>query len=133
MACSGNTPTGTESYKPTGTRSVLVVEDDVDARDMLALVLEIAGHTVRTAKDGEEALVVAEAFGPDIIFLDIEMPKANGYIACQNLRKSPALQKVKIYAVSAVTGAAHERRCGEAGFDGHVSKPADPSCFARLL
>jgi CheY-like chemotaxis protein len=112
---------------------VLIVDDDVDARAMFVLVLEIAGHTVRTANDGEDALVVAEAFGPDVIFLDIEMPKVNGYIACQNLRKLPALQRARIYAVSAVTGAAHERRCDEVGFDGQVSKPADPKCFDRLV
>jgi CheY-like chemotaxis protein len=111
----------------------LVVDDDADARDMFALVLQIAGHTVRTANDGEEALVVAEAFGPDVIFLDIEMPKANGYIACLNLRRSPVLQNVRIYAVSSVTGTAHQQRCDEAGFDGQISKPADPSCFARLV
>jgi CheY-like chemotaxis protein len=113
--------------------TVLVVDDDADAREAFALVLEMAGHTVRTANDGEEALVVAEAFGPDVIFLDIEMPKANGYTACRNLRRSPALLKARIYAVSGVTGVAHDRRCGEAGFDGQVSKPADPSCFTRLL
>jgi len=113
--------------------SVLVVDDDLDAREMFALVLELAGHTVRTANDGEHALVVAEAFSPDVIFLDIEIPKGNGYITCQNLRKSPALQNARIYAVSGVTGAAHERRCAEAGFDGQVSKPADPACFDLLI
>ena len=100
---------------------------------MFALVLENAGHTVRTAVDGDEALVVAEAFGPDFIFLDIRMPKANGYVVCRKLRRSPALAKARIYAVSGVTGAAHERRCGEAGFDGHLSKPADTRSFTRLL
>ena len=113
--------------------TVLVVDDDADARTMFALMLEMAGHTVWTAHDGEEALAVAEAFGPDVIFLDIQMPKANGYTACHNLRRSPALQKVRIYAVSGVTGAAHDRRCGEAGFDGQVSKPVDPGSFTRLL
>jgi CheY-like chemotaxis protein len=112
---------------------VLVVDDDADARQMLALVLEIAGHIVRTANDGEEAVVVAEAFVPEVIFLDIQMPKASGYIACQRLRDSPALQRVRIYAVSGRSGATHERRCDEAGFDGHVSKPADPSCFTGLV
>ncbi len=114
-------------------RTVLVVDDDADARQMLALLLDIAGHSVRTANDGEEAVVVAEAFGPDVIFLDIRMPKADGYLACQKLRESPALQKTRIYAVSGMSGAAHERRCFEAGFDGQVSKPAEPSCFARLV
>jgi CheY-like chemotaxis protein len=113
--------------------TVLVVDDDTDAREMLALMLETAGHTVWTANDGEEALVAAEAFGPDVIFLDIQMPKANGYTACENLRGSPALQKVRIYAVSGVTGTEHDRRCDAAGFDGQVSKPADPGSFTRLL
>jgi CheY-like chemotaxis protein len=106
--------------------NLLVVENDVDARAMFALVLEMAGHTVRTAQDGAEALAVAEAFGPDVIFLDIEMPKVNGYVACQNLRRLPGLEKARIYAVSGVTGAAHERRCGESGFNGQLSKPVDP-------
>lgn len=112
---------------------MLVVDDDADSRETFALVLEMAGHTVRTANSGEEALVVAEAFGPDVIFLDIQMPRTNGYTACRNLRRSPALRQARIYAVSGVTGAAHERRCDEAGFDGQVSKPADPACFTRLL
>ena len=133
MAWSGNSPADAESCERLGKSAVLVVDDNVDSREMFALVLEIAGHIVRTAKDGEEALAVAEAFGPDVIFLDIEMPKDNGYITCQNLRKLVALQKVRIYAVSGVTGVAHERRCGEAGFDGQISKPADPDCFARLV
>jgi len=113
--------------------NLLVVDDDADAREMLALVLEMAGHTVRTAKDAAEALAVAEAFGPDVIFLDIEMPKANGYVACQNLRRLPGLEKARIYAVSGVTGAAHARRCGESGFNGQLSKPADPGSFVHLL
>jgi CheY-like chemotaxis protein len=113
--------------------NLLVVEDDRDAREMFALVLEMAGHTVRTANDGAEALTVAEAFGPDVIFLDIEMPKVNGYVACQNLRRLPGLEKVRIYAVSGVTGAAHERRCSESGFNGQLSKPAHPRSFVDLL
>jgi CheY-like chemotaxis protein len=133
MSRSGNSAADTQSCERLGKSSVLVVDDNVDSREMFALVLEIAGHTVRTAKDGEEALAVAEAFGPDVIFLDIEMPKANGYITCRNLRKLAALQKARIYAVSGVTGPAHVRRCGEAGFDGQISKPADPNCFARLM
>ena len=112
---------------------VLVVDDNVDSREMFALVLEMAGHTVRTAKDGVEALAVAATFEPDVIFLDIEMPKADGYVTCQILRKIAGLQKTRIYAVSGVTGVAHERRCSETGFDGQISKPADPDYFAQLV
>ena len=133
MSWSGNSPADIESGERPGKSSVLVVDDNVDSREMFALVLEMAGHTVRTAKDGEEALAVAEVFGPDVIFLDIEMPKANGYVTCENLRKMEALEKTRIYAVTGVTGMAHELRCSEAGFDGQISKPADPECFARLV
>jgi two-component system CheB/CheR fusion protein len=112
---------------------VLVVDDNVDSREMFALVLEMAGHTVCTATGGLEAVALAETFEPDVIFLDIEMPKANGYVTCQNLRKMAGLQETRIYAVSGVTGVAHERRCGEVGFDGQISKPADPDYFARLV
>jgi CheY-like chemotaxis protein len=132
MSWSANSLAEAESWRPRCKSSVLIVDDDADSREMLTLVMMMAGHTVRTARDGEEALEVAEAFRPDVIFLDIQMPKANGYVACQNMRKSSALQKARIYAVSARTGAVHEARCSAAGFDGQVSKPADPDGLVRL-
>jgi len=132
MSWSGNSPADAEPHEQRGKSSVLVVDDDFDSREVFALLLEIAGHTVRIAKDGEEALAVAKTFEPDVIFLDIEMPKVDGYITCQSLRKLAALRKTRIYALSGVTGVAHERRCSEAGFDGQISKPADPNCFSRL-
>src|ERR1700748_3665053 len=112
---------------------VLIVDDNVDSREMFALVLEMAGHTVCTATDGAEALALAATFEPDVIFMDIEMPQADGYMTCQNLRKMTGLQETRIYAASGVTGAAHERRCSEVGFDGQISKPADPDYFARFV
>jgi CheY-like chemotaxis protein len=133
MSWSGNSPADADSCERPRMSTVLVVDDNVDSLEMFALVLEMAGHTVCTAKDGEEALAVAETFEPDVIFLDIEMPKADGYVTCQILRKMDGLEKTRIYAVSGVTGVAHERRCSEAGFDGQISKPADPDYFARLV
>ena len=133
MSWGSNSPADADSCEQPRVSTVLIVDDNVDSREMFALVLEMAGHTVRTAKDGEEALAVAETFEPDVIFLDIEMPKADGYVTCQILRKMDGLEKTRIYAVSGVTGVAHERRCGEAGFDGQISKPADPDHFARLV
>ena len=133
MSWSTHSPAGADSCERPHISKVLIVDDNVDSRDMFALVLEMAGHTVCTAKDGAEALAVAETFEPDVIFLDIEMPKADGYVTCQLLRKMDGLQKARIYAVSGVTGVAHERRCSEAGFDGQISKPADPDYFARLV
>jgi CheY-like chemotaxis protein len=133
MSWSTRSPADAASCETSHTSKVLVVDDNVDSREMFALVLEMAGHTVCTAKDGANALAVAEKFEPDVIFLDIEMPQADGYVTCQILRKMAGLHKVRIYAVSGVTGVAHERRCSEAGFDGQISKPADPDYFARLV
>jgi CheY-like chemotaxis protein len=133
MSWGTGSPADADSRERPHISTVLIVDDNVDSREMFALVLEMAGHTVCTAKDGEEALTVAETFEPDVIFLDIEMPKADGYVTCQILRKMEGLEKTRIYAVSGVTGVAHERRCSEAGFDGQISKPADPDYFARLV
>ncbi|HEY6924918.1 MAG TPA: response regulator [Steroidobacteraceae bacterium] len=133
MSWSSKSPADAAPCEQRGKSSVLVVDDDVDSREIFALLLQTAGHTVRTAKDGEEALAVAKTFGPDVIFMDIEMPKMDGYIACQTLRKLVAFQKTRIYAVSGITGGDHERRCAQAGFDGQISKPADLNFFSRLL
>jgi len=133
MSWSTHSPADADSCETPHMSKVLIVDDDVDSREMLSLVLEMAGHTVCTAKDGAEALVVADRFEPNVIFLDIEMPKADGYVTCQILRKMDGVQKARIYAVSGVTGVAHERRCSETGFDGQISKPADPDYFARLV
>ena len=133
MLWGSHSPADADSCERPHIGTALIVDDDVDSCEMFALVLEMAGHTVRTANDGEEALAVAQAFEPDVIFLDIEMPKADGYVTCQRLRKMEGLEKTRIYAVSGVTGVAHERRCSEAGFDGQISKPADPGYLARLV
>ena len=133
MSWGSNSPAGADSCERHRASTVLIVDDNVDSREMFALVLEMAGHTVLTAKDGEEALAVAETFEPDVIFLDIGMPKADGYATCQTLRKMQGLERTRIYAVSGVTGLTHERRCNEAGFDGQIAKPADPDCFRRLV
>ena len=133
MSWSTHSPAAADSCETPHISKVLIVDDNIDSREMLALVLEMAGNTVCTAKDGAEALALAETFGPDDIFLDIEMPKADGYVTCQILRTMERLQEARIYAVSGVTGVAHERRCSEAGFDGQISKPADPDYIARLV
>jgi CheY-like chemotaxis protein len=133
MSWGSNPPADADSRERSHISTVLIVDDNGDSREMFALVLEMAGHTVRTAKDGEDALAVAETFEPDVIFMDIEMPKADGYVTCQILRKMHGLEKTRIYAVSGITGVAYERRCSEAGFDGQISKPADPDYFASLL
>src|SRR5690606_9551427 len=70
------------------TRRVLVVDDNEDGAESLATFLQIGGHEVKTAYDGEAAVAAAEAFRPEVVLLDIGMPKLNGYEACRRIRES---------------------------------------------
>src|SRR5690242_17097003 len=99
---------------PVVPKRLLVVHDLRDSADSLAMLLEALGHEVRTAYDGEEAVAAAEAFTPDVILLDLGMPKLNGYDACRRIRA-----RGRAVRVIALTGWGHEddrRRSAEAGF-----------------
>jgi DNA-binding response OmpR family regulator len=99
----------------------------------MAVVLKIMGHEVGTAYDGEQAVAAAEAMRPEVAILDIGMPKLNGYEACRRIR---AQRWGRAMYVIALTGWGQEedrRRTEEAGFDGHMVKPADPAALIQLL
>lgn len=114
-------------------RRILVTDDNVDAAVTLASLLGMLGHEVRTAHDGTEAIEVTAAFRPDIIFLDIGMPRMDGYEACRRIR---ALGQVPAPVVVALTGwgqADDKRKAQEAGFDHHFTKPVDPARLEALV
>jgi two-component system OmpR family response regulator len=107
-------------------RRVLVVDDNKDAANSLACLLEMAGYTVETSFDGEAALKAAERFGPDACVLDISMPGMNGYeLARRLVAKSPDHRPV-LATVTAYDTNEHLDQAAEAGFDLHFTKPADP-------
>jgi CheY-like chemotaxis protein len=112
---------------------VLVVDDDRDTRDTLAVLLALGGHVVRLARDGEEAIKAAKEFRPEVVFLDIRMPQADGYTVCRQLRHSHACREASIYALSALSGPEHDRRCSEAGFTAQLTKPLEPSALSALF
>jgi signal transduction histidine kinase/CheY-like chemotaxis protein len=127
-----------ESPKPVASaeqrrRRVLVVDDNHDSARTLAMVLDVMGHETCVANDGLEAVRVAATFLPDIVLLDIGMPRLNGYEACRQIRaQSWACGVVMI----AVTGWGHDddrRRSRQAGFDLHLVKPLDPVEVERLI
>ena len=113
---------------------ILVADDNHDAAEALSLQLQLAGHDVRTAHDGVEALTVAQAFEPDIVLLDLGMPKMDGYEAARELRLRPI--GGKRMALIALTGWGQQQdrdRTADAGFDAHLVKPvAEAQLFKAL-
>jgi signal transduction histidine kinase/ActR/RegA family two-component response regulator len=114
-------------------RRVLVVDDNVDAADSLVLLLRVSGQEVRVAYDGPTALLIAEAFRPQLVLLDIGMPGMDGYAVAQRLRRQPGLEGVTLVAVTGWGQEEDRQRSHEAGFDHHLVKPADPAALQRLL
>jgi CheY-like chemotaxis protein len=110
-----------------------VVDDNRDAADSLALMLSMTGHETRTAYAGLEAIQTAAGFRPDVVLLDIGLPKLNGYEAARQIKKQ---SWGKGMAVIALTGWGQEedkRRALEAGFDHHLTKPGEAAALEKLL
>ncbi len=119
--------------RPVTRHRVLVVDDHADAADSLAEMLRLMGHEVRTARDGLDGVSAAADFMPDVILLDIGMPKLNGYDACRRIREQPGGKDAVIVALTGWGQDEDKRRSREAGFDGHLIKPVEPAALEKLL
>jgi CheY-like chemotaxis protein len=97
------------------------------------MMLEILGNEVRTAQDGREADDTAAAFRPDMIFLDIGMPRLNGYDACRQIRRQPWGESLFLIALTGWGQDEDKRRSEAAGFDRHLVKPVEPAALQELL
>jgi CheY-like chemotaxis protein len=112
---------------------ILVVDDLRDSTDSLAMMLRAKGHDVRTAYDGYEAVEIALQYRPDVVILDIGMPRLNGYDAARMIREQSGGDSPMLIAL---TGWGHDEnrlRTKEAGFDHHLVKPVDPAVLTKLL
>ena len=113
-------------------RRILVVDDNQDSAESMAMFLRIMGHEVRTAYDGLVAIEVAEEFQPEVILLDVGLPGLNGYKVAQRIRERRGANVVLI----ALTGWGQEedrRRSKEAGLDHHLTKPVEFDDLTKLL
>jgi CheY-like chemotaxis protein len=110
---------------PVISRRVLVVDDNRDSADSLAMLLEMEGHDASTAYSAREALERAETLKPQIILLDIGLPEIDGYEVARRLRKLEALERTYLIALTGYGQAEDRRRARSAGFDEHMIKPAD--------
>jgi PAS domain S-box-containing protein len=121
-----------EAVAATKPRRVLVVDDNDDAAQLISMLLEFAGHQVRIAHDGLEAVEIASAFQPHVVILDIGLPRLNGYEAAQRIRQQAGMQPVLV----ALTGWGQDedrRKSIAAGFDLHLVKPVDHDVLTQLI
>ena len=129
-----------EATKPSQTakraavgRRVLVVEDDIDSARSLTWILRDMGHDVEYAINGYVAVDIAAKMRPEFVFLDLALPGMNGFEVCRRLKRMSALDGVRIIAVSAYAQEEYRSRSKEAGCDGYIVKPLDPSVLEMLL
>jgi CheY-like chemotaxis protein/two-component sensor histidine kinase len=114
-------------------RRILVVDDNEDAASTLAMLLEIMGHEVHTVHDGEAALQLAQDFAPQVVLLDIGLPRMNGYEVARRLRESSDGTPMVLVAVTGWGQEQDKQDASAAGFDHHLTKPVDPAALQSIL
>lgn len=114
-------------------RRVLVVDDNRDSTETLSLLLGVKGHTTHVATDGEEAIAAADEFRPDIVLLDLSLPKLDGYEVARELRQRPYGANLLLVAVTGWSGQDVRDKAAQAGFDYHLLKPFDWEHLEKIL
>jgi CheY-like chemotaxis protein len=122
-----------EVIQSNGKRRILVVDDNRDSATSLTTLLRLSGNETFIAYDGVEAVEAAARQRPDVILLDIGLPKLNGFDACRGIREHRWAQNVLIIALTGWGQEEDRRKSAEAGFDGHLVKPVDHAELMRLL
>jgi signal transduction histidine kinase/ActR/RegA family two-component response regulator len=114
-------------------RRILIVEDNVDNREMLRTALGLLGHTVFAAPDGPTGLAMANAERPDVALIDIGLPGMNGYELAKQIRRTPAFRDIHLVALTGYEQAEHRARTRDAGFDAHLIKPVKQAELEAIL
>jgi CheY-like chemotaxis protein len=114
-------------------RKVLVIDDNAENLELMLYLLHAFGFETRSARDGLEGLAAIEREIPDLVICDVHMPRLDGFGVIERLKSDPALQSVRVLAVTALAMVGDAERVLKAGFDGYVSKPIDPETFVGTL
>jgi CheY-like chemotaxis protein len=114
-------------------RSVLVIEDDADAREVLALMLRSCGAIPRTAATGEDGLRLMDEERFDAVICDLGLPGIDGFEVARRVRSSPARRRVRLIALTGFGQVSDARQASEAGFDAHLTKPVETERLLQLL
>ena len=112
---------------------ILVVDDNHDSALSLAMMLSIMGHETRTAHDGESAVETAESFLPEVVLLDIGLPKLNGYEVAQRIREQAWGASMFLIAVTGWGQEEDRQRSADVGLNVHMVKPVEPAALEKLL
>jgi CheY-like chemotaxis protein len=114
-------------------KHILIVDDYPDALDMWAIYLRAVGYEVSTAGDGLEALAQAERLHPDVIVLDLELPRISGFDVARRLRANPETHHIPLIAATGYSHVTQLDRARDAGFDQIVVKPCDPDLLVEEI
>jgi PAS domain S-box-containing protein len=122
-----------ESPAPVPKRRILVVDDNRDSTASLSMLLQLQGHEVTMAYDGLQAVELCEKVRPDVVLLDIGMPRLNGYDACRRIRAQPWGRDIVVIAQTGWGQEEDRARTAAAGFDAHLTKPIEPASLYSLI
>jgi len=122
-----------DATDPKPSLRILVVDDNRDSANSMAMLLEYDGHTTHTAYDGLEAVEAVDTFRPDVVLLDIGLPTLNGYEACRRIREQASDQTIRLIALTGWGQDEDRKKTAEAGFDAHLVKPVDYDQLLKLL
>jgi len=114
-------------------RRILIVDDSEDGAESLAMLLQFFGHETFKAYDGVQALDAAERLRPDVVLLDIGLPRLNGYEVCARIRQEPWGKDLVLVALTGWGQEEDRHRSKEAGFDAHIVKPVDHDALLKLI
>jgi signal transduction histidine kinase len=123
----------TDTAAERGQLRILIADDNVDALESLALLLSLNGHEVYRARDGEAALAAAATVDPQVVLLDIGMPRLDGYEVARRLREQHSNQQMLLVALTGWGQESDRQRAQAAGFDAHLTKPVDYERLTELL
>jgi two-component system CheB/CheR fusion protein len=114
-------------------RRVLIVDDNEDAANSLAMILKLGGHETASVYTAVDALQRAADFRPDVVLLDIGLPGMDGYEVAQKMRELPGLRDIRLIAVMGYGRSDDRLRARDAGFDDHLTKPVEFAVLERTL
>ena len=115
------------------TKSILVIEDTADNRQILNDLLTAAGYAMLEAEDGERGVALAASARPDLILMDVQLPNIDGYEATRRIRLNPDTRHIPIIAVTSYALSGEEAKAADAGCDGYVAKPFSPRAVLAMV